>query len=133
MIIWYNKTTNKKINSLTSYQTKKNNSNTPTANIVHESNDNKSLRINFNNIMDYKSVEGSISISDNSTNNNISFMPFWNNKTLHLIIDTNIGSTQDFNENVFTSGTTYKVTLSGSAKDSDGNTIGSDVVKYITP
>ena len=124
---------NKKINSLTSYQTKKNNSDTPTANIFHESNDNKSLRINFNNIMDYKSVEGSISISDNSTNNNISFMPFWNNKTLHLIIDTNIGSTQDFNENVFTSGTTYKVTLSGSAKDSDGNTIGSDVVKYITP
>jgi len=26
-----------------------------------------------------------------------------------------------------------KVTLSGSAKDSDGNTLGSDVVKYITP
>ena len=49
-------------------------------------------------------------VSDNSTNNNISFMPFWNNKTLHLIIDTNIGATQDFNENVFTSGTTYKVT-----------------------
>ena len=124
---------NKKINSLTSYQTKKNNSNTPTANIVHESNDNKSLRINFNNIMDYKSVEDSISISDNSTNNNISFMPFWNNKTLHLIIDTNIGATQDYIENVFTTGTTYKVTILGTSKDSDGNALGSDVVKYITP
>ena len=50
--------------------------------------------------------------ADNSTNNNISFMPFWNNKTLHLIIDTNIGSTQDFNENVFTSGTTFGTVMS---------------------
>ena len=32
-----------------------------------------------------------------------------------------------------TFGKTYKVTLLGSAKDTDGNTLGSDVVKYITP
>jgi len=30
-------------------------------------------------------------------------------------------------------GHTYKITILGTAKDSDGNTLGSDVVKYITP
>jgi hypothetical protein len=60
-------------------------------------------------------------------------MPLWNNKTLHLVIDTDNGTVFDDNANPLTSGTTYKVTLSGSAKDSDGKTIGSDVVKYITP
>ena len=53
--------------------------------------------------------------------------------TLHLVIDTDNGTVFDDNESPLTSGTTYKVTLSGSAKDSDGNTLGSDVVKYITP
>ena len=53
--------------------------------------------------------------------------------TLHLVIDTDNGTVFDDNASPLTSGTTYKVTLSGSAKDSDGNTLGSDVVKYITP
>ena len=45
----------------------------------------------------------------------------------------NCNKIADDNASPLTSGTTYKVTLSGSAKDSDGNTLGSDVVKYITP
>ena len=53
--------------------------------------------------------------------------------TLHLVIDTDNGTVFDDNASPLTSGTTYKVTLSGSAKDSDGNTLGSDVVKFITP
>ena len=53
--------------------------------------------------------------------------------TLHLVIDTDNGTVFDDNASPLTSGTTYKVTLSGSATDSDGNALGSDVVKYITP
>ena len=83
--------------------------------------------------MNYSDVESKVSIVDNSTNNTVGFMPLWNNKTLHLVIDTDSGTVFDDNANPLTSGTTYKVTLSGSAKDSDGNTLGSDVVKYITP
>ncbi len=60
-------------------------------------------------------------------------LPLWNNKTLHLVIDTDNGTVFDYNEDSMTSGTTYKVTLLGTAKDTDGNTLGSDVVKYITP
>ena len=53
--------------------------------------------------------------------------------TVHLVVDTDNGTVFDDNTNTLTFGTTYKLTLLGSAKDSDGNTIGSDVVKYITP
>jgi len=60
-------------------------------------------------------------------------MPVWNNKTLHLVIDTDNGTVLDNNDDPLTSGTTYKVTILGTAKDSYGNTLGSDVVKYITP
>ena len=60
-------------------------------------------------------------------------MPLWNINKLHLIIDTDNGTSTTFENNFLTSGTTYKLTILGSAKDSDDNTIGSDVVKYITP
>ena len=60
-------------------------------------------------------------------------MPVWNNKTLHLVIDTDNGTVFDNNADLLTSGTTYKVTILGTSKDSDGNTLGSDVIKYITP
>ena len=83
--------------------------------------------------MDYEDTESKIKIIDNSSNNSIGFMPLWNQTTLHLVIDTDNGTVFDDNASPLTSGTTYKVTLSGSAKDSDGNTLGSDVVKYITP
>ena len=83
--------------------------------------------------MDYEDTESKISIVDNSSNNSIGFMPLWNQTTLHLVIDTDNGTVNDNNGNPLTSGTTYKVTLSGSANDLDGKTIGSDVVKYITP
>ena len=91
------------------------------------------MRIEFNNIMDYSDVESKINIIDNSTNSNIWFIPVWNNKTLHLVVDTDNGTVFDSNSDPLTSGRTYKVTLLGSAKDADGNTLGSDVVKYITP
>ena len=54
-------------------------------------------------------------------------------KTLHLVVDTDNGTSSTVESNPLTSGTTYKITLSASAKDSDGNAVGSDVVKYITP
>ena len=83
--------------------------------------------------MNYSDVESKVSIVDNSTNNNVGFMPLWNQTTLHLVIDTDNGTVNDNNGNPLTSGTTYKVSLLGTAKDSDGNTLGSDLVKYITP
>ena len=101
--------------------------------INHEDNDTSSVRIEFSNKMDYSDVESKVSIVDNSSNDNIWFMPVWNNKTLHLVIDTDNGTVLDNNADPLTSGTTYKVTILGTAKDSDGNTLGSDVVKYITP
>ena len=123
---------NKKINSISSIS---NNSlsSSPTAVVKHVANDNTSMRIEFNNIMDYSDVESKVSIIDNSTNSNIWFIPVWNNKTLHLVVDTDNGTVFDGKSDPLTSGRTYKVTLLGSAKDADGNTLGSDVVKYITP
>jgi hypothetical protein len=50
-----------------------------------------------------------------------------------LVIDTDNGTVLDNNADPLTSGTTYKVTILGTAKDSYGNTLDSDVVKYITP
>ncbi len=105
----------------------------PTSVISNSSGDNYSIQIKFNKVMDYEDTELKIKIVDNSSNNSIGFMPLWNQTTLHLVIDTDNGTVFDDNASPLTSGTTYKVTLSGSAKDSDGNTLGSDVVKYITP
>ena len=105
----------------------------PTSVISNFSGDNYSIQIKFNKVMDYEDTESKIKIVDNSSNNSIGFMPLWNHTTLHLVIDTDNGTVFDDNASPLTSGTTYKVTLSGSAKDSDGNTLGSDVVKYITP
>ncbi len=109
------------------------NASTPTAQIKHEDNDKISVRIEFNNKMNYSDVESKVSIIDNSSSSVIGFMPVWNNKTLHLVVDTDNGTVFDYKADSLTSGTTYKVTLSASAKDADGNTLGSDVVKYITP
>ncbi len=105
----------------------------PTSVISNFSGDNYSIQIKFNKVMDYEDTESKIKIVDNSSNNSIGFMPLWNHTTLHLVIDTDNGTVFDDNASPLTSGTTYNVTLSGSAKDSDGNTLGSDVVKYITP
>jgi len=105
----------------------------PTSVISNSSGDNYSIQIKFNKVMDYEDTELKIKIVDNSSNNSIGFMPLWNQTTLHLVIDTDNGTVFDDNASPLTSGTTYKVTLSGSSKDSDGNTLGSDVVKYITP
>ena len=60
-------------------------------------------------------------------------MPVWNNKTLHLVVDTGNGTSSTVDSNPLTSGTTYKVSLLGTAKDNDGNTLGGDVIKYIYP
>ena len=109
------------------------NATTPTAQIKHEDNDTKSVRIEFKNKMNFSDVESKVSIIDNSSNSGVGFMPIWNNKTLHLVVDTDNGTVFDYNADPLTSGTTYKVTILGTAKDSDGNALGSDVVKYITP
>ena len=105
----------------------------PTAEIKHEDNETVSVRIEFNKKMNYSDVESKVSIIDNSSSSVIGFMPVWNNKTLHLVVDTDNGTSSTVESNPLTSGTTYKVSLLGTAKDSDGNTLGSDVVKYITP
>ena len=83
--------------------------------------------------MDYFDVESKITIIDNSTQQAFGFMPVWINKTLHLVADQDNGTVLDNQTNPFLTGKTYKVTLLGSAKDSDGNTLGSDIVKYFTP
>ena len=105
----------------------------PTSIISNSSGDNYSIQVKFNKKMDYEDTESKVKIVDNSSNNSIGFMPLWNQTTLHLVIDTDNGTVNDNNGDPLTSGTTYKVTLSGFAKDSDGNTIGSDLVEYITP
>jgi len=105
----------------------------PTAEIKHEDNETVSVRIEFNKKMNYSDVESKLSIIDNSSSSVIGFMPVWNNKTLHLVVDTDNGTSSTVESNPLTSGRTYKVSLLGSAKDSDGNALGSDVVKYITP
>jgi hypothetical protein len=105
----------------------------PTAEIKHEDNETISVRIEFNKKMNYSDVESKVSIIDNSSSSVIGFMPVWNNKTLHLVVDTDNGTSSTVESNPLTSGTTYKVSLLGTAKDSDGNALGSDVVKYITP
>ena len=51
-------------------------------------------------------------------------MPVWNSKTLHLLVDTDNGTSSTVESNPLTSGRTYKVSLLGSAKDSDGNAQG---------
>jgi hypothetical protein len=127
-----NNLSSKKLTSVTSKNNLSSSSNISGI-IDHEDNDTSSIRIEFSNKMNYSDVESKVSIVDNSTNNNVGFMPLWNNKTLHLVIDTDNGTVFDDNVDPLTSGKTYKVTLSGSAKDLDGKTIGSDVVKYITP
>ena len=124
--------TDKKIVSISGISNNDSNS-SPTAEIKHVDNDTTSVRIEFNNVMNYSDVESKVSIVDNSSNDNIWFMPVWNNKTLHLVIDTDNGTVLDNNADPLTSGTTYKVTILGTSKDSDGNALGSDVVKYITP
>jgi len=106
---------------------------TPTATIIHEDNNTISVQAQFNNSMDYADVESKISIIDNATQQAFGFMPVWINKTLHLVADEDNGTVFDNQSNPFLTGHTYKITLLGSAKDSDGNTLGSDVVKYITP
>ena len=106
---------------------------TPSAEIKHEISDNISARVEFTKDMNYSDVEGNISVIDNSTNQSVWFMPVWNNKTLHLLFDTDNGTSYSVESNPLTSGRTYRVSLLGTAKDSDGNTLGSDVVKYITP
>ena len=106
---------------------------TPTATIIHEDNNTISVQAQFNNSMDYADVESKISIIDNATQQAFGFMPVWINKTLHLVADEDNGTVFDNQSNPFLAGHTYKVTILGTAKDSDGNTIGSDVVKYITP
>ena len=105
----------------------------PSAEIKHEVSDNISARVECTKDMNYSDVEGNISVIDNSTNQSVWFMPVWNNKTLHLLFDTDNGTSYSVESNPLTSGKTYKVTILGSAKDTDGNTLGSDVVKYITP
>jgi len=124
--------TDKKIVSVSGLSSNDSNS-SPTAEIKHVDNDTTSMRIEFNNIMNYSDVESKVTIVDNSSNDNIWFMPVWNNKTLHLVIDTDNGTVFDNNADPLTSGRTYKITILGTAKDSDGNAIGSDIVKYITP
>ena len=105
----------------------------PTAEIKHEDNETVSVRIEFNKKMKYSDVESKVSIIDNSSSSVIGFMPVWNNKTLHLVVDTDNGTSSTVESNPLTSGTTYKINLLGTAEDSDGNALGSDVVKYITP
>ena len=105
----------------------------PTAEIKHEDNETVSVRIEFNKKMNYSDVESKLSIIDNSSSSVIGFMPVWNNKTLHLVVDTDNGTSSTVESNPLTSGTTYKINLLGTAEDSDGNALGSDVVKYITP
>ncbi len=105
----------------------------PTAEIKHEDNETVSVRIEFNKKMNYSDVESKVIIIDNSSSSVIGFMPVWNNKTLHLVVDTDNGTSSTVESNPLTSGTTYKVSLLGTAKDSDGNVLGSDVIKYITP
>ena len=56
-----------------------------------------------------------------------------NYKTLHLVIDTGNGTVFDNKIDPLTSVTTFNETILGTSKDSDGNALGSDVVKYITP
>jgi hypothetical protein len=106
---------------------------TPTATIIHEDNNTISVQAQFNNSMDYADVESKISIIDNATQQAFGFMPVWINKTLHLVADEDNGTVFDNQSNPFLAGHTYKVTILGTAKDSDGNGLGSDVVKYITP
>ena len=106
---------------------------TPTATIIHEDNNTISVQAQFNNSMDYADVESKISIIDNATQQAFGFMPVWINKTLHLVADEDNGTVFDNQSNPFLTGHTYKITILGTAKDSDGNTLGSDVVKYITP
>ena len=105
----------------------------PTAEIKHEDNETVSVRIEFNKKMNYSDVESKVSIIDNSSSSVIGFMPVWNNKTLHLVVDTDNGTSSTVESNPLTSGKTYKINLLGTAEDSDGNALGSDVVKYITP
>ena len=105
----------------------------PTAEIKHEDNETVSVRIEFNKKMNYSDVESKVSIIDNSSSSAIGFMPVWNNKTLHLVVDTDNGTSITVESNPLTSGKTYKINLLGTAEDSDGNALGSDVVKYITP
>ena len=56
-----------------------------------------------------------------------------NYKTLHLVIDTGNGTVFDNKIDPLTSVTTFNETILGTSKDSDGNALESDVVKYITP
>ena len=56
-----------------------------------------------------------------------------NYKTLHLVIDTGNGTVFDNKIDPLTSVTTFNETILGTSKDSDGNTLRSDVIKYIVP
>ena len=81
----------------------------PTAEIKHEDNETVSVRIEFNKKMNYSDVESKLSIIDNSSSSVIGFMPVWNNKTLHLVVDTDNGTSSTVESNPLTSGRTYKV------------------------
>ena len=52
-----------------------------------------------------------------------------NYKTLHLVIDTGNGTVFDNKIDPLNSGTTFNETILGTSKDSDGNALGSDVIK----
>jgi hypothetical protein len=123
----------KGIKDISGLQTFSSNSPTPTATINHEDNNTISVQVEFNNNMDYSDVESKISIIDNATQQAFGFMPVWINKTLHLVADEDNGTVFDNQSNPFLTGHTFKITILGTAKDSDGNALGSDVVKYITP
>ena len=69
--------------------------------------------------MNYSDVESKVSIIDNSSSSAIGFMPVWNNKTLHLVVDTDNGTSSTVESNPLTFGRKYKVSLLGSAKKSD--------------
>jgi len=63
----------------------------------------------------------------------IGIMEVRNYKTLHLVIDTGNGTVFDNKIDPLNSGTTFNETILGTSKDSDGNTLWSDVIKYIVP
>ena len=49
--------------------------------------------------MNYSDVESKVSIIDNSSSSAIGFMPVWNNKTLHLVVDTDNGTSSTIESN----------------------------------
>lgn len=123
---------NKKLGAFTGIQSKMSQNGALTATIKHD-NSSIAARIEFSHKMDYADVESKITVIDNDSSTPIWFMPVWNNKTVHLVYDTDNGTVFDDQPDTLPTGHTYKITLKGTAKDSDGNSIGSDVVAYVYP